>query len=329
MHNFYTLAVHGGAGTISPSIDAQNETPYHEVLRQSVAAGEAVLSGGGKALDAVIAAVCVLEDCPLFNAGRGSVYNADTMHEMDASVMDGRTLAAGAVAAVRTIRNPVMLARAVLEHSGCVLLAGDGAERFAREHGIETASPEYFATKQRFEQLMRIRDAAVGTRLDHDDTTTSTSCEPIDPNQKFGTVGAVARDRFGNLASAVSTGGMTNKLPGRVGDSPVVGAGIYADNRSAAIAATGTGEHFMRTVAAYDIAARMLYGGESLSTAAHGTVFERLGAISGHGGVIAIDYMGNLVMPFNTSGMYRGWIHEGEEIGTAIFAVPPFSVSRP
>lgn len=329
MHNFYTFAVHGGAGTVSPSVDAESETPYHEALRQAIAAGEAVLSGGGKALDAVVTAVCVLEDCPLFNAGRGSVYNADAMHEMDASVMDGRTLAAGAVAAVRTIRNPVMSARAVMEHSDCVLLAGDGAERFAREHGIETASPEYFATKQRFEQLLLIRDAAVGTRLDHDDTTTSTPCEPIDPNQKFGTVGAVARDRFGNLASAVSTGGMTNKRPGRVGDSPVIGAGIYADNRIAAIAATGTGEHFMRTVAAYDIAARMLYGGESLSAAAHSAIFERLMAIGGRGGVIAIDCMGNLAMPFNTSGMYRGWVREGQDIGTAIFAAPLSSVSRP
>ena len=328
MHDFYALAVHGGAGTISPSVDTQSETPYHKALRQAVAAGEAILSSGGAALDAVIAAVCELENCPLFNAGRGSVYNADAMHEMDAGVMDGRTLAAGAVAAVRTIRNPVVLARAVMEHSGCVMLAGEGAERFAHERSIETAPPEYFATKQRLDQLMRIRQVAAGAGLDHDDTITSKPGEPIDPDRKFGTVGAVARDRLGNLASAVSTGGMTNKRPGRIGDSPVVGAGIYADNRSAAIAATGTGEHFIRTVAAYDIAARMLYGGESLATAAHSAVFERLAAISGRGGVIAVDNMGNLVMPFNTSGMYRGWVREGEDIGTAIFSVPPSSISR-
>lgn len=329
MNNFYTLAVHGGAGTISPCADAQSELPYHEALRQAVMAGETILSSGGDALSAVVTAVCVLEDCPLFNAGRGSVYNADAVQEMDASVMDGRMLAAGAVAAVRIVRNPVVLARAVMEHSNCVLLAGEGAERFARERGVETVSPEYFAVEQRLEQLIRTRDAATGMRLDHDDTITSKSKEPIDPNHKFGTVGAVARDRFGNLASAVSTGGMTNKRPGRVGDSPVVGAGIYADNRSAAIAATGTGEHFMRAVAAYDIAARMLYGGELLATAARSAIFERLEAIGGRGGVIAIDHMGNLVMPFSTSGMYRGWVREGEDIGTAIFAVPPSFVSHP
>lgn len=329
MNNFYTLAVHGGAGSISPNSDAQSELPYHEALRLAVEAGEAVLSSSGNALDAVVAAVRVLEDCPLFNAGRGSVYNADATQEMDASVMDGRTLAAGAVAAVRIVRNPVVLAHAVMEHSGCVLLASEGAERFARERGVETVPSEYFADKQRLEQLMRTRDAAAGTQLDHDNRITSKPNSPIDPDRKFGTVGAVARDRFGNLASAVSTGGMTNKRPGRVGDSPVIGAGIYADNRSAAIAATGTGEHFMRTVAAYDIAARMLYGGESLDTAARNTIFDRLEAIGGRGGVIAIDCMGNLAMPFSTSGMYRGWVREGEDIGTAIFAAPISFISHP
>lgn len=326
MNNFYTLAVHGGAGTISAS-DPHIEAPYHAALKDAVAAGEDILAGGGSALEAVIAAVRVLEDCPLFNAGHGSVYNADAEHEMDASVMDGRTLAAGAVTCVRTVRNPVLLARTVMEQSNCVLLASEGAERFARERGIETVDPEYFATPARLEQLARVRSVETGTLLDHD--AASRTREPIDPDTKFGTVGAVARDRFGNLAAAVSTGGMTNKRPGRVGDSPIVGAGVYADNRSAAVAATGTGEHFVRTVASYDVAARMMYAGESLATAARRTIFERLEAIGGRGGLIAIDHGGNLSMPFNTSGMYRGWVREGDAIGSAIFADPPAPFNRP
>jgi beta-aspartyl-peptidase (threonine type) len=206
----------------------------------------------------------------------------------------------------------------------CVLLAGEGAERFARERGLETSAAEYFATPERLDQLRRARNAEAGSMLDHDAAgATADTCEPIDPDTKFGTVGAVARDRFGNLAAAVSTGGMTNKQPGRIGDSPVVGAGIYADNRSVAVAATGTGEHFMRTVASYDVAARMMYAGESLEQAADRAIFERLETIGGRGGLIAIDRAGNLVMPFNTTGMYRGWVREGDAIATAIFANPP------
>lgn len=324
MNKLYTLAVHGGAGTINESTP-HVEAPYHAALKDAVATGEDILAGGGSALEAVIAAVRVLEDCPLFNAGRGSVYNADAAHEMDASVMDGRTLAAGAVACTRTVRNPVLLARTVMEQSGCVLLAGDGAERFAMERGVETAAPEYFAMPERLEQLARVRGAEA--LLDHD--AASRSGEPLDQDTKFGTVGAVARDRFGNLAAAVSTGGMTNKRPGRVGDSPIVGAGIYADNRSVAVAATGTGEHFMRTVASYDVAARMMYAGEPLEAAARRTIFERLEAVGGRGGLIAVDHAGNLAMPFNTTGMYRGWVREGDTINTAIFANPPTPLSRP
>lgn len=319
MSNRYILAVHGGAGTIASDAAASGEMPYRAALTAAVAAGEAVLAGGGSAFDAVVAAVIVLEDCPLFNAGRGSVYTADEHHEMDAGVMDGATLGAGAVAGVRTIRNPVALARAVMQGSGCVLLAGEGAERFARECGIEHVAPEYFATPHRLEQLHRARAEAAGVRLDHDGTAARSEA-PIDPNGKFGTVGAVARDRNGNLASAVSTGGMTNKRPGRVGDSPIVGAGCYADNATVAVAATGTGEHFMRAVAAHDLAARIAYGKETLESAAHRTVYGKLAAIGGRGGLIAVDRHGNLAMPFNTSGMYRAWVAEGEPIATAIFA---------
>jgi beta-aspartyl-peptidase (threonine type) len=232
--------------------------------------------------------------------------------------MDGRDLRAGAVTCVRTIRNPVRLARAVMERTPHVLLADEGAERFARECGIDTAPPEYFAVESRMQQLLKARAEAAGARLDHD--LAFAPKEPIDPNGKFGTVGAVARDRNGNLASAVSTGGMTNKRPGRVGDTPVIGAGCYADNRSVAVATTGTGEFFMRAVIAYDIAARMTYGAEDFESAAHKAVFERLAGIGGRGGLVAVDRDGNIAMPFNTSGMYRTWVRENEAVSTAIFA---------
>jgi L-asparaginase / beta-aspartyl-peptidase len=317
MSTSFILAVHGGAGTITPGISTDAEAPYHAGLRAALLAGERILAGGGTALDAATAAVRELEDCPLFNAGRGAVYTSDGLQEMDAIVMDGRTLAAGAVAGVRTVRNPVDLARAVMERSPCVLLAGEGAERFARECGIPLEDASYFASEERLRQLRRIQSLNAGPLLDHDSAGQATA--PIDPDRKMGTVGAVARDKHGNLASAVSTGGMTNKRPGRIGDTPLVGAGCYASNEEVAVAATGTGEHFIRAVAAYDIAARMRYAGEHLESAAQKVVFERLSAIGGHGGVIAVDRHGNLSMPFNTTGMYRGWIREGEDAVTAIF----------
>jgi len=319
MSQRYVLAIHGGAGTIAPSADRAAEEAYHAALRDATAAGQAVLAAGGKALDAAVAAVVALEDCPLFNAGRGSVYTSDAVHEMDASVMDGRTQAAGAVACVRNVRNPVVLARAVMEHSNCVLLTSDGAERFARERGIPFAPSEYFATKERLDQLHRAIARQSGAVLDHSGAADlQKDKSPINPDQKFGTVGAVALDRDGNLASAVSTGGLTNKKPGRIGDTPVIGAGCYANNQ-VAVAATGTGEYFIRAVAAYDIAARMNYGGATLEAAARATVFDRLNALGGSGGLIALDRDGNLATPFNTSGMYRAWVYEQEEIVTRIF----------
>lgn len=311
----YVLAIHGGAGTIMPGVD---EAPYHAALREAAAAGETVLASGGSALDAVSAAVVALEDCILFNAGRGSVYTSDARHEMDAIVMDGIDQTAGAVAGVHSVKNPVLLARAVMEKSTCVLLAAEGAERFAREQGFAVTPLEYFATDARLQQLQRAQAAGKGSMLDHDGQ--SQAQEPIDPDRKFGTVGAVALDRNGNLASAVSTGGMTNKRPGRIGDTPIVGAGCYANNASVAVAATGTGEMFIRTVLAFDVAARMQYGGASLSDAAHAAVHEKLSKIEGDGGIIAIGADGALAMPFNTTGMYRASVREGEEIKTAIFA---------
>lgn len=354
----YVLAIHGGAGTIMPGGD---EAPYHAALKEAIEAGEAVLAGGGSALDAVTQAVIALEDCILFNAGRGSVYTSDAVQEMDAIVMDGRNQAAGAVAGVCSVKNPVLLARAVMEKSPCVLLAGQGAERFAREQGFAAMPPNYFASNARLQQLQRAQAAGKGSLLDHDgasagstglpngktsdnssqygsatnnnasviaassqsaaDTVTNSpeSYAPINPDTKFGTVGAVALDRHGNLASAVSTGGMTNKRPGRIGDTPIVGAGCYANNASVAVAATGTGEHFIRSVLAHDVAARMQYGGMALQDAAHVAVHNKLGSIGGEGGIIAIGADGALAMPFNTTGMYRASVREGEAIVTQIF----------
>ncbi|MES2300180.1 MAG: isoaspartyl peptidase/L-asparaginase [Pseudomonadota bacterium] len=308
----YLLALHGGAGSIAPSFDA---APFHAALRAAAAVGEALLAGGASALDAVVAVVAALEDCILFNAGRGSVYGADAHQEMDASVMDGATRAAGCVAGVRSVANPVLLARAVMQSSGCVMLVGAGAEQFARDAGFPFTPPEYFASPARLEQLRRVQGAGA-SRQGHSGDYASA---PLDEVNKLGTVGAVARDRAGNLASAVSTGGLTNKRPGRVGDTPIFGAGCYADNASVAVAATGTGEHFMRSVLAYDIAARMRYGGAALADAASAAIGERLAPIGGQGGVIAIGRDGALAMPFNTSGMYRASVREGQAIVSAIF----------
>jgi beta-aspartyl-peptidase (threonine type) len=302
----FVIAVHGGAGTIAPGVEA---SPYHDGLARALRAGEAVLAGGGRALDAAQAAVMALEDDPLFNAGRGSVYTSARTQEMDAGVMDGTTLAAGAIAGVRTIRNPVALARAVLDAGGPVMLIAEGAEAFAAQRGFERMPPEYFADERRLQQLVRVQAAqANGTALDH-----------TGASGKFGTVGAVALDMAGHLAAAVSTGGMTNKRPGRVGDSPIVGAGLYANDATCAVSCTGTGEMFIRAVAAHDVHARMHYAGVSLEQATNEVVMKVLPTIAGEGGLIAVDRAGNIAMPFNSTGMYRGWLRQGAAPQTAIF----------
>ncbi len=307
----YVIAVHGGAGTISPH-GAELEASYHLALKAALAAGSVVLEGGGLALDAVQAAVASLEDCSLFNAGRGSVYTAAARHEMDAALMDGRQLAAGAVACVHGVRNPVALARSVMASSGHVLMVGEGAECFAQQMGLPMEPEAYFHTDERMAQLCRGRHGAVPAMA-------AGPQAPLQDNGQFGTVGAVARDDHGHLAAAVSTGGLTGKRPGRVGDSAVIGAGIYANDLSCAVVATGTGEHFIRTVAAYDVHARMLYRGQSLQEAAPDVVFGELQRIGGRGGLIAVDAQGDVCMPFNTSGMYRGLQRQGEPARTAIF----------
>jgi beta-aspartyl-peptidase (threonine type) len=269
-----------------------------------------MLEAGESALDVVTEAVRLLEECPLFNAGIGSVFTRDETHELDACVMDGVTLKAGAVAGVSRLRNPVLAARLVMEESPHVLLTGSGAEAFAFGHGMEPVSPDLFSTDARFQQLLEARSAGM-TQLDH--------AAPLDETIKMGTVGAVALDKAGNLAAATSTGGMTNKLPGRVGDSPLPGAGCYANNATAAVSCTGTGEVFIRALAAYDITALMDYGGLSLSEACERVVMEKLPALGGVGGLIAVDREGNVALPFNSEGMYRAWGYAGDEPSTGIY----------
>ncbi len=318
------IAIHGGAGTILRSqMTPDLEREYRGGLDAGLKAGWLILERGGSALDAVEAAVCSLEDFPLFNAGRGSVFTHEGKQEMDASIMDGSTLKAGAVAFVRNIRNPIRLARLVMERTEHVLLAGEGAQHFAEQMGIPTEPDEYFFTEHRWLQL---QDAIAEGRiqLDHASATPEEGivgtalAERSDTFAKpLGTVGAVACDSRGRLAAATSTGGMTNKKFGRVGDTPLIGAGTYADE-SVAVSCTGHGEYFMLGVSAYDLAARMKYKGLSLSEAASEAV-DRLSEIKGEGGLIAVDSAGNISLEFNSEGMYRGYKTSGGDQTIAIY----------
>jgi beta-aspartyl-peptidase (threonine type) len=269
----------------------------------------------------VTEAVVALEDYPLFNAGHGAVYTRDGKHELDASIMDGRNLATGAVGCLRRIRNPIRAARAVMERSEYVFMVGEGADAFALEQGLAAVENSYFDTEGRHAQWLLVREEG-GVALDHDAASrlAAKANAPTDSGRKFGTVGAVAIDRDGNLAAATSTGGMTNKHSGRIGDSPVIGAGCYANNRTVAISATGTGEVFVRTVAAHDISARMEYAGASLAEACQQVIMEKLPPLGGRGGIVAIDHLGNVLLPFNTEGMYRGWARGSETPITGIYA---------
>ncbi|MBJ9535999.1 beta-aspartyl-peptidase [Citrobacter braakii] len=306
------IAIHGGAGAITRALLSQEqELRYIQALSDIVETGQRMLEDGRSALDVVTEAVRLLEECPLFNAGIGAVYTRDETHELDACVMDGNTLNAGAVAGVSHLRNPILAARLVMEHSPHVMMIGEGAENFAIAQGMERVSADIFSTPERYAQLLAAQSVGE-TVLDH-------SATPLDENNKMGTVGAVALDMFGNLAAATSTGGMTNKLPGRVGDSPLVGAGCYANNASVAVSCTGTGEVFIRALAAYDIAALMDYGGLSLSEACERVVMEKLPALGGSGGLIAIDHEGNVALPFNSEGMYRAWGYAGDTPTTGIY----------
>lgn len=304
------VAIHAGAGTISrEDMTPEKEQVIRDTLAVAARAADDILRSGGSSLDAVTAAVVLLEDSPHFNAGRGAVFNAEGKNELDASIMDGSNLDAGAVAFVRNVRNPILLARKIMSDSKHVMLAGEGAETFAREQGIAFEPDDYFYTEHRWQQLEKARAAE-----DPEATYLSET-----PDQWFSTVGAVALDRAGNLAAATSTGGMTNKRWGRVGDSPIIGAGTYADNRSCAVSATGHGEFFIRATVAREICARMQHRGESLAEAADFVVMQQLEEMGGEGGVVAVDAQGHIAMPFNSKGMYRAAVGPDGALDVAIY----------
>ena len=302
------LAVHGGAGTILKSkMTAAMEKAYKEALHLSLQKGYELLAAGGSSLDAVEIAVRELEDYPIFNAGKGSVFTAEGKNELDASIMYGRDLSAGAVAEVGCIKNPIVAARAVMEKSEHVMLSGRGAEEFARLHGLQIVEQDYYFTQERWDALQKIREVDPNaTELDHGGGRTALRERK---EEKFGTVGAVALDVSGHLAAATSTGGMTNKKWGRVGDSPIIGAGTYA-NHLCAVSCTGWGEYFLRLCVAKTVADLMEYKGWPLTRAAGEVILKKLPQLGGDGGLIAVDYKGNVAMPFNTEGMYRGYIRQ-------------------
>ena len=301
----YTLVIHGGAGNITPAnLTAEKAAQYKKKLTEVLLHGDSILRAGGTSLDAVEACVRMMEDSPLFNAGKGAVFTAEGKNELDAAIMDGKTGMAGAVTGVTTIRNPISAARAVMEKSEHVMLSGKGAEAFAAEKGLEMVSPEYFFTPERWASYLKAKANA-------------DSISALD--KKHGTVGCVAVDQQGNLAAATSTGGMMMKKYGRIGDSPVIGAGTYADNSTCAVSATGHGEFFIRNVVAYDVAALMKYKGLSLTQAANQVIMEKLKTMGGIGGIIAVDNKGNIAMPFNSQGMFRGYIQSGGKMKVAMF----------
>lgn len=311
-----TLVIHGGAGTISKeNMTPEREAAYHKALTHALNTGYEVLEHGGKSLDAIIAAIKIMEDSPLFNAGKGAVFSSEGRNELDASIMDGSNLMAGAVAGVHTIKNPIVAAFTVMINSPHVILTGVGAEKFAQEQGLDIVDPSYFFDSTRYQQLLKVQEAENEKSASLKDSFK----DPYTRNTKFGTVGAVALDQYGNIAAGTSTGGMTNKKYGRVGDSPIIGAGTYAKNNTCAISSTGWGEYFIRLAVAHDISAMMEYGGLSLQTAADSVIMQKLPALGGDGGIIGLDRQGNIAMTFNTSGMYRGYINKPGEARTFIF----------
>ncbi len=314
----YTLVIHGGAGTITPEdMTPELEMAYTEALNEALDAGYAVLQQGGSAVNAVKAAIVLLEDNVLFNAGRGSVFTKKGVQEMDAAIMDGRQLMAGAVAGVRSVRNPIELATEVMLHSNHVFLSGKGANDFAIKQGVKLEPDEYFFSQFRYDQWKAIRDSD-NYSLDH----THQQVEELMKDKKFGTVGAVACDNQGNIAAATSTGGMTNKKYGRIGDSPLIGAGTYANNHTCGISCTGHGEVFIRAVAAYDVSCLMEYRGLSLQEACEEVVLRKLVHLEGEGGLIAVDASGTPAMVFNSAGMYRGMRSSDDSRIVALYKNP-------
>ena len=304
------IAIHGGAGTlIKGEMTPAKEQAYKTQLQLATETGYRLLENGKSAIEAVETAVKILEDTPLFNAGKGSVFTAEGKHEMDASIMNGENLKAGAVSLVFGIKNPISLAREVMQNSDHVFLAGEGAIEFAKLHGYKIENEDYFYDDYRFKQWQEVKGTA-HFQLDHS----------AKKDSKFGTVGAVACDTFGNLAAATSTGGMTNKKWGRIGDSPIIGSGTYANNKTCAVSCTGSGEYFLRGVVAYDVSCLLEYKGLSLEEATSTVIFERLKNLGGDGGLIAVNAQGEIATPFNTEGMYRAYKTSSGASKIAIYA---------
>ncbi len=307
----FAIAIHGGAGTIlKENMTSEVEAQYRTKLSEALKTGYAILENGGTSLDAVTATINIMEDSPLFNAGKGAVFTHNGLNELDASIMDGKTLKAGAVGAVRNIKNPINLARTVMDETKHVMLIGEAANLLAEEYGIELAPDDYFFTNRRWKSLQKALKAESKKDL---------SSNSNNPDNYFGTVGVVALDQNGNLAAGTSTGGLTNKMYGRVGDSPIIGAGTYANNNTCAVSGTGKGEYFMRGLIAYDVSALMEYKNMNVHEAATEVITNKLTKAGGTGGIIAMDYNGNVSMTFNTEGMYRGYYRQGEEPIVRIF----------
>jgi beta-aspartyl-peptidase (threonine type) len=315
----YVMVIHGGAGTIlKKNMTPEKEVAYIADLTKALQKGYEAIQAGKTSMDAVEAAIHVMEDSPLFNAGKGAVFTHDGKNEMDAAVMDGKTLSAGSVAGVTVIRNPISAARAVMEKSEHVMMVGAGAEAFAKQAKLEIVDPSYFYTKERWDGLQKaIQEDSVRSVLDHG-SKKSMKLGTINKDYKFGTVGAVALDKSGNLAAGTSTGGMTNKRYGRVGDAPIIGAGTYANNATAGISCTGWGEFYIRNVVAHDISAMMEYKKMSVADASK-AVLDKVGKMGGDGGLIAMDKQGHVAMPFNTEGMYRGTVTAEGKIEVLIY----------
>ncbi|CAM1362206.1 isoaspartyl peptidase/L-asparaginase family protein [Tenacibaculum xiamenense] len=315
--NEFAIVIHGGAGTIlKKNMTPELEKAYQEKLEEAVRKGYDILKNGGSSTKAVEASIHVMENSPLFNAGKGAVFTNAETNEMDASIMEGATLNAGAVAGVKTVKNPISAAIEVMNNSNHVLLSGAGADQFSKEKGLEIMDPSYFYTDRRFKSLQRIKDKEK-TELDHDEKTAFYDSDI--KNSKFGTVGCVALDKNGNITAGTSTGGMTNKRWNRIGDSPIIGAGTYANNNTCGVSSTGWGEYFIRGVVAHDIAAQMEYKNVTLKEATHDVIQNKLTKLGGTGGIIALDKNGNISFEFNTAGMYRASMNDKGELIVKIY----------
>lgn len=319
--NEFAIIIHGGAGTIlKKNMTPETEAAYKAKLKEAITIGYDILKNGGSSLDAVQKTINVMEDSPLFNAGKGAVFTNAETNELDASIMDGKTLNAGASAGTTTVRNPINLARVIMEKSPHVMMAGTGAETFAKEQGLSIVNPTYFFTERRFNSLKRVKEQEANNAENFDTESTSLDFYDSDiKNSKFGTVGCAALDKNGNLAAGTSTGGMTNKRYGRVGDAPIIGAGTYANNKSCAVSSTGWGEYFIRAMVAHDISALIQYKGLTLKEAAQEVIQKKIPELGGDGGIVAIDKDGNMVAEFNTAGMYRATMNDKGELKIGIY----------